>query len=125
MAKTGNGYADLGSNHHIAIYRLPDGKADFEIVSLFDASRRLAQRNPIVQRTRADGASFVMSLAAGEAIMFPKGSKKGIWIVQGVWASGQVVLERDTRSEEHTSELQSLMRLSSAVFYLKKKKQKY
>src|SRR3546814_5474709 len=27
------------------------------------------------------------------------------------------------RSEEHTSELQSLMRLSYAVFYLKKKKQ--
>src|SRR3546814_3461130 len=30
----------------------------------------------------------------------------------------------DVRSEEHTSELQSLMRLSYAVFCLKKKKQK-
>src|SRR3546814_8322280 len=30
-----------------------------------------------------------------------------------------------TRSEEHTSELQSLMRLSYAVFCLKKKKQEY
>src|SRR3546814_1394872 len=29
-----------------------------------------------------------------------------------------------TRSEEHTSELQSLMRISYAVFFLKKKKQK-
>src|SRR3546814_3890510 len=29
--------------------------------------------------------------------------------------------ERDTRSEEHTSELQSLMRISYAVFCLKKK----
>src|SRR3546814_9345986 len=29
---------------------------------------------------------------------------------------------RDTRSEEHTSELQSLMRISYAVFCLKKKK---
>src|SRR3546814_10278668 len=29
-----------------------------------------------------------------------------------------------TRSEEHTSELQSLMRTSYAVFFLKKKKQK-
>src|SRR3546814_5746626 len=29
---------------------------------------------------------------------------------------------RDTRSEEHTSELQSLMRISDAVFCLKKKK---
>src|SRR3546814_2012237 len=30
---------------------------------------------------------------------------------------------RDRRSEEHTSELQSLMRISYAVFCLKKKKQ--
>src|SRR3546814_2971875 len=30
--------------------------------------------------------------------------------------------ENDQRSEEHTSELQSLMRISSAVFCLKKKK---
>src|SRR3546814_2228571 len=29
-----------------------------------------------------------------------------------------------TRSEEHTSELQSLMRISYAVFFLKKKKQR-
>src|SRR3546814_1277442 len=32
-------------------------------------------------------------------------------------------LERAARSEEHTSELQSLMRISYAVFCLKKKKQ--
>src|SRR3546814_7002128 len=31
----------------------------------------------------------------------------------------------DGRSEEHTSELQSLMRISYAVFCLKKKKKKY
>src|SRR3546814_6933413 len=31
-------------------------------------------------------------------------------------------IELDTRSEEHTSELQSLMRISYAVFCLKKKK---
>src|SRR3546814_7973164 len=34
------------------------------------------------------------------------------------WVSG----EMDERSEEHTSELQSLMRISYAVFCLKKKK---
>src|SRR3546814_7003691 len=32
---------------------------------------------------------------------------------------------RSSRSEEHTSELQSLMRISYAVFCLKKKKTKY
>src|SRR3546814_8225476 len=39
------------------------------------------------------------------------------------WGSGDVALsQRRRRSEEHTSELQSLMRISYAVFCLKKKK---
>src|SRR3546814_6032723 len=39
----------------------------------------------------------------------------GVWPIRGV-------LLRPGRSEEHTSELQSLMRISYAVFCLKKKK---
>src|SRR3546814_8035352 len=38
-------------------------------------------------------------------------------------AAAAVVGRREARSEEHTSELQSLMRISYAVFCLKKKKQ--
>src|SRR3546814_10469457 len=39
----------------------------------------------------------------------------------GVWEAGGFPLEfPDTRSEEHTSELQSLMRISYAVFCLNK-----
>src|SRR3546814_10684267 len=41
-------------------------------------------------------------------------------IVRIAWA--QLVAHRIVRSEEHTSELQSLMRISYAVFCLKKKK---
>src|SRR3546814_6231706 len=43
------------------------------------------------------------------------------WLEAGLWAmlAGYVL----GRSEEHTSELQSLMRISYAVFCLKKKKQ--
>src|SRR3546814_4923762 len=37
---------------------------------------------------------------------------------------GEVGLRVEARSEEHTSELQSLMRISYAVFCLKKKKKK-
>src|SRR3546814_10183953 len=40
-------------------------------------------------------------------------------LVKGRWRMGQ--LTRRSRSEEHTSELQSLMRISYAVFCLKKK----
>src|SRR3546814_9575485 len=36
--------------------------------------------------------------------------------------AGFLAIATDSRSEEHTSELQSLMRLSYAVFCLKKKK---
>src|SRR3546814_7677757 len=38
--------------------------------------------------------------------------------------AAEAVFRHQARSEEHTSELQSLMRISYAVFCLKKKKQK-
>ncbi|MEO5374827.1 MAG: type II CRISPR RNA-guided endonuclease Cas9 [Alphaproteobacteria bacterium] len=90
MAPVSTGYADLGNNHHIAIYRRADGSGDFEVVSLFEASRRLIRREPVVRRD-LPGATFVMSLAPGDAVEFPEGEKKGIRIVQSVWASGQIV----------------------------------
>src|SRR3546814_3297739 len=42
---------------------------------------------------------------------------------RAVVAADRLAVEVDDRSEEHTSELQSLMRTSYAVFCLKKKKQ--
>src|SRR3546814_8091311 len=53
-------------------------------------------------------------LAAEAGIFFEKSGKRRVAIddVGSAWA----------RSEEHTSELQSLMRISYAVFCLKKKK---
>src|SRR3546814_7809222 len=44
-----------------------------------------------------------------------------VGIVEAV-AEGEAEAASDLRSEEHTSELQSLMRISYAVFCLKKKK---
>src|SRR3546814_7581068 len=41
------------------------------------------------------------------------------------YETGKLNTPRIVRSEEHTSELQSLMRISYAVFCLKKKKKKY
>lgn len=99
MAPVGTGYADLGSNHHVAIYRSPGGKAVFEVVSLFEASRRLARREPVVRHDRDDGAVFVMSLAPGDAIVFTRDGKDELRIVQGVWASGIVVTLAHTDAE--------------------------
>src|SRR3546814_6351815 len=45
-------------------------------------------------------------------------------LFRAVGEGGGEEVEADLRSEEHTSELQSLMRISYAVFCLKKKRQK-
>src|SRR3546814_5318183 len=55
-------------------------------------------------------------------------SLTALWRSGRMWISSQpcravpsIVASRSSRSEEHTSELQSLMRISYAVFCLKKK----
>ncbi len=103
MVPVANGFADPKNNHHIAIYRLPDGKVTFEVVTLFEASRRLAKREPIVKKECADGGMRIMSLSAGDALLFEIGEKKGIWIVCGTWANGQIVLERNTDAAASTT----------------------
>ncbi len=35
-----------------------------------------------------------MSLAQGDTLSFPDSKLRGLWIVQGVWAVGQIVLWR-------------------------------
>ena len=95
MAQVSTGYADLGNNHHMAIYRLPNSDVDFKVVSLLEASRRLARREPVVRRERGDGARFLMSLSAGDALQFAKDGEERVWIVESVWTSGVVVLVHD------------------------------
>ncbi len=92
MAKAGTGYADPGENHHMAIYRLPDGEIDFEVVSLFDAAQRLARREDIVRRKREDGACLIMSLSKGDALRFPDNDQAKVRIVESIWAAGPVVM---------------------------------
>src|SRR3546814_4965055 len=58
---------------------------------------------------RSEQVASVMAQVYGKLT-----GKPGVFMGQGPFAS---------RSEEHTSELQSLMRISYAVFCLKKKKQ--
>src|SRR3546814_1043959 len=47
---------------------------------------------------------------------------KALLLIDNLDDDGAIALEDMARSEEHTSELQSLMRISYAVYYLKKKK---
>lgn len=93
MATVSTGFAQLGENHHVAVYRLPDGKVDFDPVSLLEAAQRLSRREPVVRRS-APGTEFVMSLSKGDAVLFPPGKRHGLWIVQGIKANGQIELWR-------------------------------
>src|SRR3546814_4026708 len=88
---------------------------DFEVV-----------RNPAKDLARDDATTFVVS---GDRIQLTKdqpaaGLNRMEAVVVGeefVGATAVVYLEGPGRSEEHTSELKSLMRISYAVFCLKKK----
>src|SRR3546814_10447538 len=61
--------------------------------------------------------SAARSDAARRRLLFPT----ALPVRRGAVRTGVSAARRDGRSEEHTSELQSLMRISYAVFCLKKK----
>src|SRR3546814_2149148 len=65
---------------------------------------------------------LAVPLAAALWILFAPGSEAGRAQNARVIALGATLIDFALRSEEHTSELQSLMRISYAVFCLKKKK---
>lgn len=94
MVHASTGFADPANNHHIAIYRLPNGKFDFEAVSLHTAARRLSKHEPVVRRGLNNGRVFVMSLAAGDTIRFAKeqGTPPTLWRVQKIASKGQISL---------------------------------
>src|SRR3546814_6808089 len=69
----------------------------------------------------AYGVSMVMMLQSDLGLMPWDVLHQGLSL-QGGWPMGRVTI---ARSEEHTSELQSLMRISYAVFCLKNKKQQH
>ena len=99
--KVTTGYADKYENHHMAIYRLPDGKVDFEVVSLFKAYRRLARGEDVVLHRRDDverkygkGATFRFSLSQNDVVELRKSQEKGRWVVHGIKSEGRPVLAR-------------------------------
>ena len=76
MMEAASSWVKTGNNHHISIYRLPNGKGVGEVVSLLEARKRLARKQPIVNKTHPDhGGELVMSLSKGDLVFFPKGEK--------------------------------------------------
>src|SRR3546814_3293288 len=75
-------------------------------------------------RTGRRGIARLLPERTGAALHQGNGTGREAGEVLGLTAAGGGVAsaESQVRSEEHTSELQSLMRISYAVFCLKKKK---
>lgn len=94
MTATRTGHVAKGNNHHIAIYRLPSGRADFEVVSLFDAVQRLRKREPVVRVKHKNGMQFVMSISLGDTIHIPDGDRQGCWVARILSPNGQVYFHR-------------------------------
>lgn len=94
LVAASTGFADPANNHHVAIFRLPDGRIEAEVVSLFEASRRLASGEPVVRRKRDDGSALVMSLSPGDTLRFAKGNynPESLWRVQKIATKGQISL---------------------------------
>src|SRR3546814_4239150 len=79
----------------------------------------------ITARTRCTFSSPICTKIDPDSVSRPRATiKRSRKYVRYEWMpSRQVSRNALTRSEEHTSELQSLMRISYAVFCLKKKQQ--
>src|SRR3546814_5428348 len=111
--------AKTGSRRCISI--LPDRLADFKIASV--SRRRIAR----VEDQRAVDENLLGDRIDAERIFAPQNHVGHLAGLERACAVGDAHhlrrIEGDPfRSEEHTSELQSLMRISYAVFCLKKKK---
>src|SRR3546814_5242194 len=100
--------------HRRGTVRLGDLRDDADGVRELFHRRHHGEDAALGEATVADLATLRAHHAAG----FTDRIGREVVVEQEVF----LVLTRDGRSEEHTSELQSLMRISYAVFCLKKKK---
>src|SRR3546814_9101377 len=90
-------------------------------------SELLPQRDAIATELRQPGTASAEARATPDtAVAIADGQRVAVEtiIVTGRRQDAKPIAQTATRSEEHTSELQSLMRISYAVFCLKKKKNK-
>src|SRR3546814_2644985 len=87
----------------------------------FPSSRTLVQTSLYLSSSDSFNAFMAGSLAQPFSMM---SSEKASRVPEVEGGPNTEMTELGRRSEEHTSELQSLMRISYAVFCLKKKKKK-
>src|SRR3546814_8226005 len=100
-------------------------------VITFSLNRRLTEvtLETVELAAGVEPTSLVCALAAVDMRSSAKAAaaegRKDLNIKTSKWLSVLSIRRMSARSEEHTSELQSLMRISYAVFCLKKKKHQH
>src|SRR3546814_2144359 len=93
---------------------VPEGESDMRVIVRVGEER---DRQDIGLQFRLPEIADIAADTRQQAIIYP-------FCLQPLAVAQDIMRQfvRDRRSEEHTSELQSLMRISYAVFCLKKKK---
>lgn len=87
----GAAFAKAGSNHHMFVFRGPDGKVGFRVVSMHEVKQRISRREPPVGGDLEPGAKFIMSLYAGDILhIHLDGAQTQYWKVKQLWDSGVV-----------------------------------
>ncbi|HAG17233.1 MAG TPA: type II CRISPR RNA-guided endonuclease Cas9 [Bacteroidales bacterium] len=66
-------FVNTGNNHHVAIYRDADGNLQENVVSFYEATERVNQGLPIIDKTykQNDGWQFLFTLKQNEYFVFP------------------------------------------------------
>ncbi len=115
-----NGFSDPESKHHVAIYSKPDGSYAGQIVSLYEAARRKARREPIVMKKDPKLGVLFMTLAKGDMIRFA--DKRALyWVVRELKSNGQITLVPHNEARA-TKEAINYMPTVSGLMKLKPRK---
>ncbi len=67
-------YVANDNNHHLAVYALPDGSIEDDIVSFFDAVERSNQNLPVIDKVKNQslGWKFLFSIKQNEYFLLPR-----------------------------------------------------
>src|SRR3546814_2824276 len=111
--------AEAAMESGVAVRPIADMRAYIEKLGQFIHRTGLMMK-PVYERARADIQRVVYAEGEEENVL------RAVQTVVDEQLARPILIGRpEVRSEEHTSELQSLMRISYAVFCLKKKKHQY
>lgn len=126
MIHLGYRAVEPGSNHHIVIYEYTDGKKkgrwDGDVVSMFEAARRLKDKEPVIKRDLGMEKSFVMSLSKNEVVRIGEGAAARYFRVQKIRADDKRIQLREHKAATTDDKEEQILKHPDALRILKMKK---